>query len=138
MTPADLAQIHAEAFTIPRPWDAVEFSSLLKMPGVFLLSRERGFVLGRVVIDEAELLTIAVPLEQRRKGIGSWLLQSFDQKAADLGAKMGFLEVAANNQAAVSLYKRCGWHMAGRRTGYYRDTSGTIDALIFKRQFVEI
>ena len=54
MTDSDaLAAIHAEAFDAP--WDAASLSALLASPGVFAVEEADGFILIRVVADEAEL-----------------------------------------------------------------------------------
>lgn len=120
MTPADLAGLHARCFfTAPRPWSAAEFASLLSSAGVFLLSRPGGFLLGRVVADEAELLTLAVAPEARRQGLGRALTADFAATAHAQGAATAFLEVAEANAAARSLYAGLGWREAGLRRGYY-------------------
>ena len=56
MTPEALAALHARCFPAhPRPWSAAEFSDLIGNRLNFLLIRPQGFLLGRVVADEAEL-----------------------------------------------------------------------------------
>ncbi len=136
MTPAALAALHAEAFTTPRPWNANEFAALLDGTGVFLRGDSRGFVMGRVVAGEAELLTLAVAPQERRKGLGLALLAAFDDSARAAGAESGFLEVAAANVPARALYKAAGWREVGVRRGYYRlPDGGTDDALVLSRGF---
>ena len=131
---AALAAIHAASFTHPRPWPAEELRDLAEAPGSFLEVIPGGFVLGRVVLDEAELLTIAVDPAQRRQGLGRRLLAGFHSAAAARGAVTAFLEVAADNAAAFALYSAEGWQAAGRRRGYYRDPAGTaVDALVMTR-----
>lgn len=132
MTPAALAQLHARAFTVPRPWTAPEIAALLDSPHVLLLADPagRGFLMGRVVADEAEVLTIAVAPEARRQGIGADLMARFLAQAAARGAAVAHLEVAADNAAAIALYARAGFAAAGRRRGYFVTPDGArIDAL---------
>jgi [ribosomal protein S18]-alanine N-acetyltransferase len=51
-----------------------------------------------------------------------------------LGADTAFLEVAANNPVAISLYTSAGYRESGRRRGYYLPASGVaIDALVLKK-----
>lgn len=127
MTPDELAAIHAASFTRPRPWTADEFRGLLAEPANFLIARDTGFLLGRTVLDEAELLTVAVAPQARRAGLGATLLASFEDQARARGAATAFLEVAGDNAAAAALYAGAGWRAAGRRRDYY----GTgIDAVI--------
>ena len=134
MTPEALARLHALCFTRPRPWSAAEFDALLKGPGCFLVARETGFVLGRAVAGEAELLTLAVDPAHRRQGAGCRLVAGFEAEAARRGADTAFLEVAASNAPARALYRAAGWDEAGVRRGYYRDPGGPAeDAIILAR-----
>jgi ribosomal-protein-alanine N-acetyltransferase len=130
MTPEALAATHAAAFTRPRPWAAAEFRSVLAGAGTFLLTEGGGFLVGRALAGEAELLTLAVPAAARRGGIGRRLLAGFEAEAGTRGAAEGFLEVASDNRAALALYHHAGWAEAGRRRGYY---APGIDALILRK-----
>lgn len=126
-----LAELHAACFTTPRPWSAAEFADFLASPLCFLLTEEEGFLLGRVIADEAELLTVAVAPEARRQGTGARLLAAFAQAAKARGAATAFLEVAEPNTAARALYAQAGWAQAGRRKGYYHSPEGVaLDAIV--------
>ncbi len=132
--PARLAEIHAESFTVPRPWGAEEIGETLTQPGSFLLTAADGFLIGRAVTGEAELLTLAVRPGARRRGTGSALVAAFLDAARSRGAERAFLEVAAENAAALSLYARAGFTEAGRRRGYYRaPEGGAVDAVVMAR-----
>lgn len=139
MTPADLAALHARAFTTPRPWSEAEFAALLADPLAFLLVEgDAGFLLGRAVAGEAELLTIAVLPEARRLGLGRRLVGRFIYQARLRGADSAFLEVAEDNAAARALYLAAGFAEAGRRRGYYRTPEGkAVDALVLVRSLQE-
>lgn len=136
---ARLAQIHAAAFTTPRPWAAPEITSLLEGRHVFLLTEgapgsETSFLIGSAIAGEAELLTIAVAPDHRRHGLGARLLDRFLVEAGQRGAGMLFLEVAADNAAAIALYQRVGFHATGRRRNYYHSPDGrAVDALVMSR-----
>lgn len=129
MTPDQLAALHARCFTVPRPWGADEFAELLPSSHCFLLTRGEGFLLGRVIAGEAELLTLAVAPEQRRAGLGRALTADFAATSRRMQASEAFLEVAADNDAAKALYLTQGWHIAGRRARYYGPRT---DALILR------
>lgn len=133
--PMMLARLHARCFQRPRPWSEAEFTALLADPSVFLCENGQGFALGRSVLDEAELLTLAVDPDQRRKGAGTTLLRDYHHHAIERGARTAFLEVAADNDAAIALYLAAGYKAQGRRPGYYR-APGTapVDALILQRR----
>lgn len=127
MSPEALARLHAASFTRPRPWSADEFAGLLAGSGAFLLTDPHGFLLGRIIADEAELLTLAVNPACRRQGIATRLLEGFTDRAIALGATDAFLEVAADNAPARALYVGAGWRQAGSRRDYY---APGIDAII--------
>jgi len=114
-----MAVLHARCFSLPRPWTAEEFTSLLTDSTVFSLTSDRSFLLGRTVLDEAELLTLAVAPEARRKGLARRLLATFEAHVAQRGATRAFLEVVDSNAAALALYRSAGWQQAGRRRGYF-------------------
>lgn len=134
MTPEDMAALHAECFTVPRPWNAQEFADILAAPGHVLTGDADGFALGRVAAGEAELLTIAVRPERRRAGLGRQLLTGFEHAATRAGAGEAFLEVAATNAAARALYDRAGYAQVGRRPGYFCMPDGSgIDALVLRK-----
>lgn len=134
MTPETLAALHKSAMTaVPAPWSAQDFADLLASPNVFLVSEDAGFALGRAVLDEAELLTLAVGPMSQRSGIGMRLLAGFESAAQKNGATRAFLEVAATNTAAKSLYVKAGWSKDGLRKGYYRANDRTIDAILMSK-----
>ena len=131
--PALLAGIHAEAFDAP--WSASEFADLTAQSGVrALCGAADGFVLLRIVADEAEILTLAVRPSARRAGLGRALVEAAALEAARSGARSLFLEVAQDNAAAAALYRGAGFVEAGRRPGYYRrGDAPPADALILVR-----
>lgn len=129
-----MAALHAAAMTAPRPWTEAEFAALLATPGTFAVGDATAFALGRVVLDEAELLTLATHPGHRRRGLGRACLAAFEAAARARGARTAHLEVAADNAAALALYGGAGWSGAGRRRGYYRTTDGgAVDALLLIR-----
>lgn len=134
MTHAELAALHAACFTAPRPWTVKEFASVLGMPHTFLLTQDGGFLVGRAVAGEAELLTLAVPPEARRQGIGRLLVENFLHQIKLLGAQSAFLEVAARNTTARALYESLGFVEVAERKAYMRDADGKgHDAYIMRR-----
>lgn len=137
------AAIHAEAF--PHPWSSSEFEALLagrdvvadaamvKSWGRLLFA---GFVLSRIVAGEAEILTIAVGMKFRRRGIGSALLAAHLASLAAKGTKILFLEVEAGNHAALALYKSFGFRQVGERKAYYRKPgAANAAALVLRLDF---
>ena len=134
MTPDQLAELHARAFDRQRPWNAAEIGSLLASSGVFLVHDDHSFALGRVILDEVELLTLATDPDHQRKGLGARALCRFHEKAQHFGATRSFLEVAADNTPAIALYHAAGYVQNGRRPGYYRMADGQmVDAVMMSR-----
>ena len=86
-----------------------------------------------VAADEAEIITVAVSPDARRKGIGRALTGRMLEDARKLGASAIFLEVRASNTAARSLYTHLGFEEIGVRRGYYRDPRE--DAVLMKRDY---
>jgi ribosomal-protein-alanine N-acetyltransferase len=119
MTPDRLAKIHARAFSATRAWSAAEFSALLQQRGTFCTGDDTSFVLTRVTLDEAEILTLATDPAHRRKGLAASYLARAETEAAQAGARSVFLEVAEDNTAARGLYAAAGYGQVGRRPGYY-------------------
>ena len=134
MTATEMATLHAACFSTPRPWSASEIISLLDSPFCFLLTEPAGFLIGRVVAGEAELLTLAVDPKARQRGTGGRLVDAFIAAVQTRGAESAHLEVSAANLPAQSLYARKGFVQKGRRTGYYNTPDGKrLDALLLAR-----
>jgi ribosomal-protein-alanine N-acetyltransferase len=133
-----LADLHDRAF--PRPWTVIAFEALLKTPGVYAVlgeagepAVEQGFILCRAIASEAEILTLAVDPAARRRGWGAALVEMAAGVAAETGSAAIFLEVAADNVAALSLYAATGFARVGLRKGYYPHPDGDTDALVMRR-----
>ena len=135
MTPQQLAAIHAECFTVPRPWSAEEFADLLASDTTFLCAQPDGFALGRTAGPEAELLTLAVRPAARGKGLGRQLLRQYEAEARKRAATEAFLEVAVDNDAAIHLYRSEGYRDAGWRKDYYEGPTGsTVSGLVLSKE----
>ena len=130
-----LAALHAASFD--RPWTADVVREILASPsGLALWAQGDGFILLRYVLDEAEVLTLAVRPAARRRGLGRALVEAATQAAARAGATVLHLEVAEDNAAARALYAAADFAPAGRRRGYYARGKGAaaVDALILSRR----
>jgi ribosomal-protein-alanine acetyltransferase len=90
-----------------------------------------GFLLARVIADEAEILNMAVDTAYRRKRTGSALLSAAISAAQAQNAKNIYLEVRESNSAAISFYRRHGFEKSNERRGYYR--SPTENAVVMKK-----
>ena len=133
-----LAQIESQAFAPPanRPWTAAELAAELATGRLFLVAHggktERlGYLLFRVIGDEAELLRTAVRPSARRRGVARALLTRAVHELEAASVTSQLLEVRADNGPAIALYEAFGFKVEGRRSGYYPDG---VDALLMRRR----
>lgn len=137
MTPDALAALHAQCFTMPRPWSAQEFADLLDRADIVLETATAGFALVHDLGVEAELLTIAVAPTHRRQGVGRHLLNRVVNTLVQRHCSRLVLEVAADNAAGIALYHDAGFRRLGRRPGYYRvPGADPMDALILGKTLI--
>jgi ribosomal-protein-alanine N-acetyltransferase len=146
LTPArsdEAAALYRRFFPQPweRAWSSDEFSALLATPGCVghLLveagqDRAVGLILLRAAADEAEIITIGVVPECRRRGGAARLLEQAMSDCAARRVRVLFLDVAADNEPARRFYERHGFTTIATRPAYYaRGSAAPADALIMKR-----
>jgi [ribosomal protein S18]-alanine N-acetyltransferase len=109
-------------------WSAPQCEGVLSLPGADLLlatsaERPAGFALTRTILDEVELLLIAVGRDFQRCGVGRTLLKAVTEHAVEKGVNIVHLEVRSGNPAA-ELYKSVGFIQVGQRLHYYRGLDG--------------
>ena len=118
------------------PWGPREFSSALAQPrSIFLVAEDSdgvvaGYAIALAVVDEAEILNLAVHPELRGRGIGGNLLDAALTEVQSRGAEQVYLEVRESNDAARKLYAARGFDEVTRRRGYYRNPLE--DALVLR------
>lgn len=125
------------------PYGAAAIGDLLKPPSAWALIAETagtdaispvGFLIASTAADEAEILSLGVSPGYRRKGTAIAMINYLLHHARAKGAEKFFLEVAADNTAAIELYRSAGFKRVGLRRNYYKRRGGTfIDALILRR-----
>lgn len=123
----NLANLHKLCFP-NKPWSADDFADL-KKSGCDVMASEHGFVVWRVVADEAEIITIGVHPDARRGGIADAMLTLVEADVKKRGGKKIFLEVAENNVPARALYEHNGYVQVGVRPKYYDGT----DAILMEK-----
>jgi len=122
-------------------WTRSQCAGILPMTGVSLrLARGRvsgepvGFSLSRSVLDDSELLLIAVHPDYQHRGVGRFLLEDFVEQAKINGVRTAHLEVRDGNRA-MAMYLNAGFTPIGRRSKYYHARDGrALDALTFMRK----
>ena len=137
---AAIAALHAVSFR--RGWSEQEVEGLLTDRRVIthramIGSTITGFIMSRLVEDEAEILSVAVARPRRGRGLARNLLNLHLRRLAALGARAVFLEVDEHNAAAIRLYDRAGFHEISRRPNYYPGPgSKAVAALVLRRDLV--
>lgn len=134
-----LARLHAAGFY--RGWPREDFSAYLIAPNTPTYvacdaghKKVAGFAMLRLAGDEAELLTIVVDRKWRARGVGAALLNAAFADLMLSPARRMFLEVDAENQPAIKLYRRHGFREVGARKGYYpRPDGSAATALVMTR-----
>lgn len=116
-------------------WDRDALATELDRPWADLLVADAdgavaGFALTWTVVDEGELLFIAVGDAYRRRGIGRGLLETSEERVRGRGGRVMHLEVAARNLGAQALYEALGYGVVGHRPGYY---GGSDDAVLMSK-----
>jgi len=79
---------------------------------------------------QADIQTIAVADDARRRGLGRELMNALIAAASERGATEVFLEVRADNPGAQELYRSLGFEQIAVRPRYYQPDG--IDALIMR------
>ncbi len=127
----DLDEIaRIEALSTPHAWSVASLTASLAQPQVVAfvadIGRIAGHVLAQASADNAEIHLIAVDPTLRRSGLGTALLEHAVAAWKSAGATEGWLEVRADNAAAIALYRKTGFQEAGRRRAYYRDGTDAV------------
>ena len=143
MVPADLetvAQLVSRAD--PFGWTLRNFADAIAAGNTLTVMHFKERVIGVAavmhVIDEAELLEIAVDPDYQGRGWGKRLLGQALAQAHRNGAARIFLEVRVSNERARKMYTSFGFAQTGRRKNYYPTPSGREDALLMTAQLGEI
>jgi [ribosomal protein S18]-alanine N-acetyltransferase len=80
------------------------------------------------ILEEAHITILAIHPNYQNCGLGQLMLCHILQVACDRGLERATLEVRDSNQAALHLYQKFGFQIAGRRKKYYQKTGE--DALV--------
>ena len=137
MTQVHVAQIaQLEKLCFSDPWSeksiAAELDCRLSC-WLVALDREKviGYVGSQTVIDESDMMNIAVHPDFRRQGVAEALVGSLSDALRLRGSKALTLEVRVSNVPAIRLYQKLGFGQVGRRPNYYRNPKE--DALILRK-----
>ena len=127
MTPFEMANLHLLSGSLTRPWSESEYKNLLSTDRIKFFYVENGFLVGRLIGPDAEILNVIVHPKYRRLGKARYLIGKFEKEAKDAGSSKCFLEVAESNSQANKLYQSLSYVSVGRRKNYYEFTDGRKD-----------
>ena len=137
-----LAKIHASSFE--KQWPAIGFKNMFRPPDgrkthyrEMLMVKKNlliGFVIFLKMVDEAEIISMAIAPNCRGKGFGHILLTKSIELIKAEAIKKVFLEVNIQNIAAIKTYEQANFEQISIRKGYYKSKAGVkADALIYAK-----
>lgn len=91
-----------------------------------------GYLILYYVLDEGEIIRIAVEKNKRRNGIGRQLLFAVEEFCTQHNIAKLFLEVREHNASAIAFYKGLGFRQDGKRKKFY--TNPAEDAILMSRE----
>ena len=134
----DVTALEQRVFAGGPPWSLAQlWAELAGVPHTrhYLVARADGVLVGyagmAVGPDGADVMTLAVHPESRRRGIGAALLTELLAEAEHRGAPEVMLEAREDNVAALALYADHGFERLSRRRGYY---PGGVDGVVLRRR----
>lgn len=137
MLPDEAEAVSALEITcFPDPWSVKSLTEMLANPHAhYLAAKKDGKIIGYIgtltVLDEGDILRIAVDPAERKQGIGTALVKALFRETSDI--KIWNLEVRESNTAAVMLYRKSGFALLTKRKAYYHHP--TEDALLMQMKF---
>lgn len=137
MTRAHTAQVAAlERCCFADAWSERSITAETENPLALWLvavqdDRVIGYIGSQTVLDESDMMNLAVEAQARRSGVGRALVDALCERLRQRGSRALSLEVRASNDAALALYRGLGFEQVGLRRGYYRNPKE--DALILKK-----
>jgi [ribosomal protein S18]-alanine N-acetyltransferase len=119
------AVLEIESASFSRPWTRRHFLDEMESPcgyptvAVMPDGTVAGYLCLQQVLDEAEILDVAVSGRLRGRGVGRNLVESALAASRGRGVALVSLEVRVGNKEAIALYERLGFREIGRRKRYY-------------------
>lgn len=133
---AQIAQLEKTCFS--DPWSEKSVASELNNPLALWLTavegeRVTGYIGSQTVMDETDMMNVAVHPDFRRRGIAEALVNELVARLKSRESRSLTLEVRASNLSAITLYEKLGFSQIGRRKNYYRNPRE--DALILRKEW---
>ncbi len=128
-------EVEVESFK--SPWSRKSLEEDLQNENIsrYLVAEKDGEIIGYIgswkVLDEGQITNVAVKKRMRGQGIGELLMRNMIEVLEEAGTRSIVLEVRVGNDAALKLYEKFGFKIAGKRPKYYSDNGE--DAFIMIR-----
>lgn len=127
-----------EKLCFSAPWSENSIRYELTNPlSLWLVAMEgdnlAGYVGSQTVMDESDMMNVAVDPAFRRRGVARALVEALVLALKERNAHALTLEVRASNEPAKALYEQLGFAQVGRRPNYYRNPKE--DALILRKEW---
>ena len=127
-----------EEICFSEPWSEKSIASELENPlSLWLVALDgetvAGYIGSQTVMDETDMMNVAVHPEYRRQGIGEALVMALIRQLQQTGSKNLSLEVRTSNVSARNLYEKLGFIQVGKRPRYYRNPRE--DAYILRKKW---
>ena len=139
MNASHVAQIaELEKLCFSDPWSENSIASELDNKLAYWLVAAEGetvvgYIGSQTVMDETDMMNVAVHPDFRRRGIAEALVSGLVAQLKAMGSRSLTLEVRASNDPAIALYDKLGFSEIGRRKNYYRNPRE--DALILRKEW---
>ena len=95
---------------------------------IFCKKNLMGYILAKIALDQADIISFIIKKEFRRKKYGTILFKRFVNYLKIKGVERIFLEVSKNNIPALKFYFCIGFERVGYRQNYYKNINGNVDA----------
>lgn len=109
------------------PWTAQQFLESVESYQSTVIEQQNqilGFCILQPVLDEANLLLMAIHPKFQGQGLGYQLLEKSIELLKNHPVQI-FLEVRESNLGAIKLYEKSGFHQNDLRRNYYPKPDGT-------------
>ncbi|MBO5321655.1 MAG: ribosomal protein S18-alanine N-acetyltransferase [Clostridia bacterium] len=132
---SQIAELEKECFSLP--WSIKTITEAMENGTTFFVAQKGektvGYIGISVILDEGYITNIAVTKKERKKGVGTALLERVFAEARDNNLSFISLEVRESNKKAISLYEKFGFKKEGKRKNFYDNPKE--DALILTKRF---
>lgn len=124
---ADVERVYQiEQSVQTHPWRITQFQEAVEHYQCTVIEHHQqvvGFCIMQPVLDEANLLLMAIDPKQQGQGLGYQILEDAIVRLGESCVQI-FLEVRESNLAAIALYEKSGFHQIDLRKNYYPLAAG--------------